>query len=150
MTININKSEHDIEMAFKSKTKQTGFSLIELIIVITIMGLLVSLVAPQMFSKVSSTQRKTAAAQMQMFSTSLDTYRLDLGSYPKSLDELRASDKPRWDGPYLPKSVPLDPWDNPYSYKSPGENNEPYALSSLGKDGKPGGEEDNADIVYSF
>jgi general secretion pathway protein G len=137
-------------MACKSKKKQQGFSLIELIIVITIMGLLVSLVAPQMFSKVSSTQRKTAAAQMQMFSTALDTYRLDLGRYPASLDELRASDKPRWDGPYLPKSVPLDPWDNPYTYKNPGENSDPYGLASLGADGKPGGEEDNADIVYSF
>lgn len=148
--MNINKSEYGKKMAFKSKSKQVGFSLIELIIVITIMGLLVSLVAPQMFSKVSSTQRKTAAAQMQMFSTALDTYRLDLGGYPTSLDELRASDSPRWDGPYLPKSVPLDPWDNPYSYKKPGEDNNPYALASLGSDGKPGGVEDNADIVYKF
>lgn len=132
------------------KAKQSGFSLIELIIVITIMGLLVSLVAPEMFSKVASTQRKTAAAQMEMFSTALDTYRLDVGTYPDSLDELRSSEKSRWDGPYLPKSVPLDPWDNPYSYKKPGENGEPYYLASLGADGKPGGEDDNADIVHKF
>ncbi|MGJ8680094.1 type II secretion system major pseudopilin GspG [Paraglaciecola sp.] len=137
-------------MRFNTKSQQKGFSLIELIIVITIMGLLVSLVAPKMFSKVSSTQRKTASAQMQMFSTALDTYRLDLGVYPASLDELRSSDKPRWDGPYLPKSVPLDPWDNPYSYKTPGEEGQDYYLASLGADGKLGGEEDNADIVYTF
>lgn len=137
-------------MTIKNRNKQSGFSLIELIIVITIMGLLVSLVAPQMFSKVSSTQKKTAAAQMQMFSTALDTYRLDMGRYPSSLDELRSSDSPRWDGPYLPKSVPLDPWDNPYSYKTPGEDGNPYLLASLGADGKPGGEDDNEDIVYTF
>lgn len=131
-------------------SRSAGFSLIELIIVITIMGLLVSLVAPQMFSKVSSTQRKTAAAQMQMFGTALDTYRLDMGQYPDSLDELRASTNPKWDGPYLPKSVPMDPWDNPYTYKIPGEDGAPYALSSLGADGKPGGEEDDADIEYEF
>ncbi|MCV2883297.1 type II secretion system major pseudopilin GspG [Aestuariibacter sp. AA17] len=132
------------------RRKQQGFSLIELIIVITIMGLLVSLVAPEMMGKVNTTQKKAAAAQLEMFSTALDTYRLDIGSYPDNLEELRSSDKSRWDGPYLPKSVPLDPWDNPYSYKKPGEDGNPYYLASLGADGKPGGEDDNADIVYSF
>ncbi len=129
------------------KRRSSGFTLIELLIVIVILGLLLSLVAPTMFSKVSSSQRKTAKAQMQMLSTSLDTYRLDLGSYPPALEELRASTKPNWDGPYLPKDVPLDPWGHPYIYRVPGDNGQPYALLSYGKDGQPGGEGDNEDIT---
>ena len=100
-----------------------------------------------MFSKVSSSQRKTAMAQMHMLATSLDTYRLDLGEYPPALQELRSSTKKGWDGPYLPRDVPLDPWGNPYVYAVPGENGQPYTLKSYGKDGRPGGEGDNADIV---
>lgn len=125
-----------------------GFTLMELLIVIMIIGLLASLVAPKMFSKVDSTQRKTAAAQMQMFETALDTYRLDLGSYPARLEELVTSTRSGWDGPYLPKAVPLDPWGKPYVYQSPGPNGEPYTLMSYGKDGQPGGEGDNADIIH--
>ena len=93
-----------------------GFTLIEILIVIVIMGLLISLVAPTLFSKVSSSQRKTAMAQMQMLSTALDTYRLDLGAYPEDLDELRRSEKPGWDGPYMPREIPDDPWGTPYVY----------------------------------
>ncbi|GAB3037560.1 type II secretion system major pseudopilin GspG [Bowmanella dokdonensis] len=132
----------------KRKLVHRGFSLIELLIVIMIIGLLASLVAPTMFSKVSSSQRKTAAAQMQMFETALDTYRLDMGSYPESLQELRQSDKQGWDGPYLPKDVPMDPWDNPYAYKVPGDDGKPYYLASYGKDGQKGGKDDNEDIVH--
>ena len=87
--------------------RQTGgFTLIEILIVIVIMGLLISLVAPTLFSKVSSSQRKTTMAQMQMISTALDTYRLDVGSYPDRLEELRRSDRPGWDGPYMPRDIP--------------------------------------------
>src|SRR5271169_3302356 len=125
--------------------RRAGFTLIELLIVIVILGLLLSLVAPVMFSKVSSSQRKTAMAQMQMLSTSIDTYRLDVGDYPPALAELRSSTKPGWDGPYLPRDIPLDPWGNPYVYAVPGEDGKPYALRSYGKDGRPGGEGDNAD-----
>jgi general secretion pathway protein G len=125
-----------------------GFTLIELLIVIVILGLLLSLVAPTMFSKVSSSQRKTAMAQMQMLATSLDTFRLDLGGYPVNLAELRQSTQAGWDGPYLPRDVPLDPWGHPYQYKVPGDNGQPYTLSSLGKDGSPGGEGDAEDIVF--
>lgn len=128
--------------------KNTGFTMMELLIVIVILGLLASLVAPKMFSKQSSSMRKIAKAQMQMFETSLDTYRLDMGDYPNSMEELRKSDKPNWDGPYLPKAIPLDPWGNSYVYKSPGNDGEPYYLASYGKDGQEGGEEDNADIVH--
>lgn len=132
----------------KRNKANSGFTLVELLIVITILGLLMSLVAPKMFSKVGSTQIKTAKAQMQNLETALDTYRLDVGSYPESLQELRSSNKRNWDGPYLPKNVPLDPWGNPYQYESPGEGGAPYTLRSLGKDGAEGGSDDNADIVH--
>lgn len=128
--------------------KNLGFTMMELLIVIVILGLLASLVAPKMFSKQSSSMRKIASAQMQMFETSLDTYRLDLGDYPEKLEDLRTGDKPNWDGPYLPKSVPLDPWNNPYVYKKPGLDGAPYYIASFGKDGKEGGEGDNADIIH--
>ena len=125
-----------------------GFTLIELLIVIVILGLLLSLVAPAMFSKVGSSQRKAAMAQMQMLSTALDTYRLDVGSYPEALSELRAGKAPCWDGPYLPRELPNDPWGNPYVYQLGGESGKPFALKSFGKDGRQGGDGDNEDIVY--
>ncbi|WP_202799860.1 type II secretion system major pseudopilin GspG [Vibrio campbellii] len=131
----------------RMKKPSHGFTLIELLIVMVIIGLLASLVAPTMFSKVDSSKVKTARAQMQMLATSLDAYRLDLGRYPDSLDELRASSKPNWDGPYLPKSVPMDPWGNPYVYKYPNELKE-FDLSSYGSDGKEGGTGDAADVTY--
>jgi len=126
-----------------------GFTLIELLIVIVILGLLLSLVAPAMFSKVGSSQRKTALAQMQMLSTALDTYRLDVGSFPKNLAGLRTADVPGWDGPYLPRDIPLDPWGNPYVYTAEvKEGIAPYQLRSMGKDGREGGEGDAEDIVF--
>lgn len=124
-----------------------GFTLIELLIVMVILGLLASLVAPTMFSKVASSKVKTAQAQMQMLVTSMDAFRLDVGRYPQSLEELRSSNAVNWDGPYLPKAVPLDPWGNPYVYLVPGKNGE-FDLLTYGADGKQGGEEDNADVSY--
>ena len=94
-----------------------GFTLIELLIVIVILGLLYSLVAPAMFSKVDSTKVKTAQIQLEMLRTSIEAYRLDMGDYPNALSELRESSGAGWDGPYLPKSVPKDPWGNDYFYK---------------------------------
>lgn len=126
-----------------------GFTLIELLIVIVILGLLMSLVAPAMFSKVGSSQKKTASAQMQMLSTALDTFRLDVGNYPDSLAELRVSTKPGWDGPYLPRELPMDPWGNPYVYApSSTDPTRPFALKSYGKDGREGGDGDNEDIIF--
>ena len=130
------------------RLRARGFTLIELLIVIVILGLLLSLVAPAMFSKVGSSQRKAAMAQMQMLSTALDTYRLDVGGYPEALAELRKSAKPGWDGPYLPRELPNDPWGNPYVYQLGGENGKPFSLKSYGKDGRQGGDGDNEDIVY--
>ena len=128
--------------------KQSGFTMIELLIVVVILGLLMSLVAPTMFSKVDSTKIKTARVQMQMLETSLATYWLDMGEYPTKLDDLFSSSLAGWDGPYLPKAVPNDPWSNPYSYQSPGPDGEPFILMSFGKDGKPGGEDDAGDIIH--
>ncbi|MBV2127793.1 type II secretion system major pseudopilin GspG [Arsukibacterium indicum] len=128
--------------------KVRGFTLIELLIVIVIVGLLASLVAPEMFSKVDSSRIKTAKAQMELLETSLNTYRLDIGRYPTTLDELVKSDHKNWDGPYLPKEVPLDPWGNPYVYTSATEGSTSFNLMSYGRDGRAGGEGDDADIVH--
>ncbi|MCF6434943.1 MULTISPECIES: type II secretion system major pseudopilin GspG [Pseudoalteromonas] len=124
-----------------------GFTLVELLIVMVILGLLASVVAPRMFSKVSTAREGTAKAQMQVLSTALDSYRLDIGYYPKELNELLQSNHQMWDGPYFPKQIPNDPWGNPYSYKAISEDGtEKFELKSLGRDGKPGGEGEDADV----
>ncbi len=128
--------------------KNTGFTMIELLIVIVILGLLASLVAPKFFNQLGTAERGIASAQMNAFETALDTYRLDMGSYPATLEELRKSDNPRWDGPYLPKEIPLDPWKNQYVYTTPGDDGNPYKLMSYGADGQPGGIDNNEDIVH--
>lgn len=129
-------------------TKMRGFSLMELMIVLIILGLLGSLVAPKLFSKVSSSKKKTAVAQMQMFETAIDTYRLDMGSVPTKLEELVIGNAANWDGPYLPKAIPLDPWGKPYIYIVPGKNNRAYEMLSYGLDGKEGGEGENEDVLH--
>ena len=131
--------------------KNRGFTLIELLIVMVILGLLAALVAPRMFGKTVSSRQKAAKAQISLFETAIDTYRLDVGRFPttqQGLDALRTapSGVDNWDGPYLPKQVPADPWGNPYVYRYPGEHGD-YDIISLGADGAPGGEEANADIV---
>lgn len=126
--------------------KNGGFTLIELLIVIVILGLLMSLVAPAMFSKVGSSKQKTAIAQMKMLQTAMDTYRLDVGHYPDNLGELRSSKEKGWDGPYMPKDIPNDPWGNPYHYQVPGVNGAEYVLMSYGRDGKPDGKGEDEDI----
>ena len=135
-------------MHSKHARKSLGFTLIELMIVIVILGLLAGLVAPEMFGRVDKAERKIAQTQMLAFETALDTYRLDMGSYPDNLNELRSSQKPGWDGPYMKKEIPLDPWNNAYVYRKPGLDGKPYYLASYGKDGQQGGEDDNQDIVH--
>lgn len=120
----------------------------ELMIVLIILGLLGSLVAPKLFSKVSSSKKKTAIAQMQMFETAIDTFRLDMGTVPANLEELRKSEHPSWDGPYLPKAIPMDPWGQPYVYAVPGQNGMPYSLMSYGLDGKAGGTDESEDVIH--
>ena len=130
--------------------RRSGFSLIELLIVMIILGLLASLVGPRMFGKLGMAKQKTAKTQIEMLMTALDSYRLDVGKYPSSQDGLEAlvnGGGDKWDGPYLPKGkeVPLDPWNNEYIYQNPGEHGE-VDISSLGADGQPGGEGEDADV----
>jgi general secretion pathway protein G len=139
------------DLFMKISRKQAGFTLIELLIVMVILGLLAALVGPRMFGKVGASKQKAAKAQISMFETSLDTYRLDVGKYPTTAQGLQALRvKPdgaeKWDGPYLPKDVPLDPWGKPYVYESPGKNGE-YDILSLGADGRQGGEGEDTDIT---
>lgn len=129
------------------KKNNQGFTLVELLIVMVILGLLASLVAPKMFSKIGSSKQGTAQTQMELFSTALDMYRLDNGNYPTDLSKLRASDDPSWQGPYLPKDIPNDPWGNAYIYKFPGDHAE-YDLTSHGSDGKEGGNDEASDISH--
>jgi general secretion pathway protein G len=135
----------------RKRRRARGFTLIELLIVMVILGLLAALVGPRMFGKVGKSKQKAAKTQISMFETALDTYRLDVGKYPTSeqgLEALRTrpDDAEKWDGPYLPKAIPLDPWGHPYEYVCPGENSE-YEVISLGADGSPGGEGEDMDIV---
>ncbi len=127
-----------------------GFTLIELLIVMIILGLLAALVGPRMFGKVGKSRHQAARAQISMLETALETYRLDVGAFPTEAQGLEALRKQpqgvrNWDGPYLPKEVPPDPWGNPYEYQYPSDNSD-FEIISYGADGRPGGEEESADI----
>lgn len=128
-----------------------GFTLLELLVVMVIIGLLAAYVGPKYFSQIGKSEVKTARAQMVGLEKALAQYRLDVGSYPSSEQGLksllaRPANLPKWDGPYLDKNLPLDPWGNAYVYKQPGAQAE-FDLVSLGRDGRPGGEGLDADIV---
>ncbi len=128
-----------------------GFTLIELMIVLFILGLLAALVAPRLMGRVGKAKIKTAQTQIQMLATALDLYHLDVGRYPTDEEGLKSLySKPEststWSGPYLDKQAPKDPWGRDYVYKCPGEHG-PYDLYSLGATGQFGGEGDNAAIT---
>jgi len=133
------------------RSRTRGFTLLELLVVIVIIGLLAGLVAPRYFNQLSKSNTKIAEAQIAALEQALDQYRLDVGTYPPTELGLAALfEKPasidRWQGPYLKKPVPPDPWGRPYLYKSPGDHGE-YDLSSLGVDGQPGGTGEATDVA---
>ena len=128
-----------------------GFTLIEIMIVIIIIGMLSALVAPNFFKKIDKAKIKTTIAQIDLLGAALDDFRLDNGRYPTSDEGLNAlrekvEELSNWDGPYLPKAVPSDAWGNAYVYISPGEHGE-YDIISYGRDKEQGGEENDKDIV---
>jgi general secretion pathway protein G len=131
---------------------QRGITLIELMVVMIILGLLAALVAPKMFSNVGKAKLSAAHAQIELFGTALDSFRLDVGRYPTSSEGLAALLAPvsgvdEWNGPYLKKiEIPKDPWGTPYHYESPGNNGD-YDLYSYGADNAPGGDRENSDIL---
>lgn len=132
-------------------TRNSGFTMIELLVVLVILGLLAGLVGPQFFGKVDSSKVRTAETQIKMLKMALQTYRLDVGQYPNSLDGLRTSsndDKQMWDGPYLEEAVPLDPWNTPYVYLKDGTAEQGFYLYSLGADSREGGDDINSDVGY--
>jgi general secretion pathway protein G len=129
---------------------QRGFTLLELLVVMVIIGLLVGYVGPMYFKQVGKSEIKAARAQIDSFGKALDQYRLDTGHYPTTEQGLAAlvekpANETKWDGPYLKKNVPPDPWGNPYIFKLPGDHGE-YDLISYGKDGAAGGTGEAADI----
>ena len=130
---------------------QRGFTLIELLVVIIVLGLLVGLVGPRLFGRVGQSKTAATKAQIELLGAGLDQYRLDVGSYPttaQGLDSLmRNPNVPNWNGPYLKKAVPRDPWGQPYKYVCcPGQHGD-YDLWSEGADNAPGGDGENADVT---
>jgi general secretion pathway protein G len=128
-----------------------GFTLLELLVVMVIIGLLAGYVAPRYFAQVGKAEQKVARAQIDAFDKALQTYRLDMGHYPSTADGLDAlntaqAGEAKWQGPYLSKAIPLDPWGRRYLYKSPGDHGE-FDLQSYGRDGQPGGTGNDADVA---
>ena len=129
---------------------QGGFTLVELLVVMVILGLLAALVVPAYLGRERKARSQAAKTQIELFGTALDTFRLDVGRYPSSQEGLAALQEgrgiPGWDGPYLKKGVPADPWGRAYLYVSPGEHGD-YDLYSYGADGAPGGDGDARDVA---
>jgi len=134
--------------------RESGFTLIELLVVLVIIGLLATLVAPNFIGQSEKAKPKTARVQLENLRNALDMFQLDVGRYPSTQESLEAlrmrpNSAPRWAGPYLRDELPLDPWGNPYFYRSPGEGGSGYDVGSYGSDGRSGGAETGADIVVS-
>ena len=137
----------------RKRRSRAGVTLIEMLVVVTIIGLFVALVGPKLWTKVDDAKRVNARAQIDNFQTALGAYKLDTGNFPTTEQGLQAlrvrpADVPQWNGPYLPKDVPKDPWGMDFQYRFPGEHvpDEPEIIS-YGADRQPGGEGNDADIV---
>src|SRR5574340_973250 len=132
-----------------SRRSRRGFTLLELLVVMVIIGLLAGYVGPKYFSQIGKSEIKVARAQIDALGKALDQFRLDNGHYPSTEEGLaslitRPANEAKWDGPDLQKNVPADPWGNAYVFIMPGEHGE-YDLLSYGKDGRPGGEGEGGD-----
>jgi len=141
----VTKRKHDDDR----KRRQAGFTMIELLVVMVILGLLAALVAPNFFGQAEKARVKTARLQIANLSTALDAMALDTGRYPSAQEGLRAlldppSGMDMWDGPYL-KKLPKDPWNHEYVYRGP-QGSSDYEILCYGADGSPGGDGGNADI----
>jgi len=135
------------ERRFRINSK--GFTLIELLVVMVILAMLAAIVGPKLFTKVGKGKQSAAKTQIEMLGQALDSYRLDTGRYPNTSEGLNAlvtnPGVEGWDGPYLKKALPNDPWLKPYQYQCPGTHGD-YDLFSYGADGAPGGEGENKDV----
>ncbi len=127
-----------------------GFTLVEILVVMVILGLLVALVGPRLFGHIGKSNTRAAKAQIELFATALDSFRLEVGRYPSTEEGLNSlwdlPDVEDWNGPYLRKELPMDSWGNPYLYKSPGEHGD-YDIMSFGVDEAPGGEGEGQDVM---
>ncbi|MDE2367964.1 MAG: type II secretion system major pseudopilin GspG [Burkholderiales bacterium] len=143
--------------ARRYRHRSVGFTLLEMLVVLVIIGLVAGLVGPRLFSKVDSSKVQTTGVQIKLLRGAVETMRMDIGIYPPvdvglSMLVTPPTDpslRARWKGPYLDEAVPLDPWGNPYLYQVPGDEGRPFAIISLGADGKPGGEGIDADIGHA-
>jgi general secretion pathway protein G len=135
-----------------SRKTARGFTLLELLVVVAIIGLLASYVGPKYFSQIGKSERVEAKAQIESFGKALDQMRLDIGRYPTTAEGLKSlmeapAGVSKWSGPYLAKALPLDPWGKAYIYKSPGTQGRDYDIISYGSDGQPGGADAAADVT---
>jgi general secretion pathway protein G len=136
----------------RRRRSQAGVTLIEMLVVVTIIALFAALVAPRMLGRADAARRTAARSQINSFMTALGAYKLDTGQFPTTemgLNALRVKPENvlQWNGPYLPQDIPVDPWSRPYLYKYPGEHGDEPDIVSLGADGQPNGDGNNADIV---
>ncbi len=133
--------------------RRRGFTLLELLVVVAIIALLAAYVGPKYFSQVGKSEQAVARSQMAAFARAVGAYRLDVGSFPSTEEGLEAllvkpANAVRWNGPYLEKTVPPDPWGRPYQYRSPGSDGSDFEIIILRKDGQPGGDGDAADLNH--